>query len=317
VIKRFKEGAQGDPKWKPLRRPTITARPKWSAWAQSSKAGKRVDVTPMLSRVWDKGATLRAVTSDRLWADVYEHCAPIPHQGPLRRHRMQPAHERILSDTKDKNGNSLFWKNNTDAKPLTFAKLVTTKPRPLLNFDTSYVSLVKRRLKLLFKHQKEIEFDDALNGVLELIERYKDMERYDRTKSSLKTYLNHVVKSRFTDFARSYKAANKLEIIHSINDRFAEEDARELEEILPHEGEGRLTKIAEIALIAADLLTPQEHRVFTGLAFDGKSIADLAKELSLTSQRVYQLKSKVKSKIEDYYAISITSKEKPGGVASA
>jgi RNA polymerase sigma factor (sigma-70 family) len=303
----IKEGVQADEKWKLLKRPTL--QPKSSkAYTPNYYRAAEKRIANLINR-FDHLIKCHApvvVTQDMLWDDVYEHCGPIACQGPSRPHQPQPAHERRLSDTRDKYGKSKFWRGGKKAKPPKLAKVGVTKPHRTANYDTSYVSIVRRLVKVHCKHQRDIKFDDALSGVLELILKYKDMERYDRTKSSLKTYVSKVVESRFTDYARSHKAANKLKITHSINDKVGEEKETELEEILctESEDEDQIREAAAVAVaVASKILTPKAYEVFIGM-IDGKSIKDIAKQMDVSTQNIYELRLLVKSKFEDYYGTS-------------
>jgi DNA-directed RNA polymerase specialized sigma24 family protein len=306
----IKEGLQADEKWKVLKRPTITVKPKSSTWAQASRASKGVEVTPMLSRAWDKGKTpvrVRSSSRDRatypMWDWLWRRFGP----KLWAMFRYAQVGDRVWSESLDRNGKMKFLRDDPEnaPKPLKFAKVKATRPRPPANYDTSYVSVVKRRVRIHCKHQKDIKFDDALSGVLELMIRYNDIERYDRTKSSLKTYLNHVVTSRFTDFARSHKAANKLEIAHSINDRVSEEKATVEEKLCARaEDEDRLAHVIEEPTVIREILTGKEFEVVVGTAIDGKSIKELAEETGVSTQRLYELRLSAKIKIADYYSNS-------------
>jgi hypothetical protein len=48
----------------------------------------------------------------------------------------------------------------------------------------------------------------------------------------------------------------------------------------------------------------QEYQVFVGLCFDGKSVADLTEEMSVSTQYVYTLRLRYISRLKDHYGAS-------------
>ena len=53
-----------------------------------------------------------------------------------------------------------------------------------------------------------------------------------------------------------------------------------------------------------EILTEKEYEVVVGTAFDGKSIKELAEEIGVSTQRLYELRLSAKIKIDEYYQTS-------------
>jgi DNA-directed RNA polymerase specialized sigma subunit len=53
-------------------------------------------------------------------------------------------------------------------------------------------------------------------------------------------------------------------------------------------------------------LSPQEYQIFAEIAFDGKSIADIAKELGVSDKYVYRINARTTQKIKDYLSSSLS-----------
>ena len=165
------------------------------------------------------------------------------------------------------------------------------------------LALIAENVRRLCKNHAGVDCEDALQGVLELIFKYKDLDNFDPAIANLKTFVSNVVDNRFKDYLRSLNTgSNKLAIAHSINVYV------DLEEKLcaQAEDEGLLAYIIEAPTVIREILTEKEYEVVVGIAFDGKSIKELAEEIGVSTQRLYELRLRAKIKIADYYSNSIS-----------
>ena len=163
------------------------------------------------------------------------------------------------------------------------------------------LALIAENVRRLCKNHAGVDCEDALQGVLELIFKYKDLDKFDPAIANLKTFVSNVVDNRFKDYLRSLNTgSNKLAIAHSINVYV------DLEEKLCAEAqdEDYLAYVIEAPTVIREILTEKEYEVVVGTAFDGKSIKELAEEMGVSTQRLYELRLSAKIKIDEYYRTS-------------
>jgi DNA-directed RNA polymerase specialized sigma subunit len=60
------------------------------------------------------------------------------------------------------------------------------------------------------------------------------------------------------------------------------------------------------AAAAVGILSPQEYQIFAEIAFDGKSIADIAKEMGVSDKYIYRINARTAQKIKDYLSSSMS-----------
>jgi len=191
----------------------------------------------------------------------------------------------------------------------------------------AYRHLIESRVRYHCKSWPNIIPEEVIAYTVSKIFEHKKIDKFNPNRGKLATLLRTIVKNCFVDYTREVMAPSGL-VGKGIKDNgnsirvqsfdAVDDNGVEFGELLDDSSYGLgIFPDWEAPTLPDDLLTAQERQVYQRYYFEEKSVEEIAKEISLSTQRVYQLKSKAKSKIEDYYAISITSKEKPGGVGSA
>ena len=339
VIKVIPEGVQTDPKWKVLERSKITVKAKSSApyqgyhGATEDKLIKMLDDTgrdrrivstkysgePSILRLKerriqaarDRKKRIRDLAAQRT-AEMRTGSGARYDRGPCLSPKSEtwarPTDTQVSPDLPASNryelrGPDLSPQPRVNQMPGP-ATLATAGKAPLPSRSKRKdLALIANNVRRLCKNHAGVDCEDALQGVLELIFKYKDLDKFDPAIANLKTFVSNVIDKRFKDYLRSLNTrSNKLAITHSINDHVDEEETVELEEKLcaEAEDEDRLAYVIE----AFEILTEKEYEVVVGTAFDGKSIKELAEEMGVSTQRLYELRLSAKIKINEYYKTS-------------
>ena len=80
-----------------------------------------------------------------------------------------------------------------------------------------------------------------------------------------------------------------------------------MEEIALSHDEDYMAYVREAPTAIREILTEKEYEVAVGTTLDGKSIKELAEEMGVSTQRLYELRLSAKIKIYDYYDISTSN----------
>jgi RNA polymerase sigma factor (sigma-70 family) len=130
---------------------------------------------------------------------------------------------------------------------------------------------------------------------------------YNPEAASFGTYLAVVAKTSFYDYLRKMRSPEgitktggaKVELVF-IHDEVKSDDGDMLREDV-------LGDVWDVGAAAAvGILSPQEYQIFAEIAFDGKSIADIAKELGVSDKYVYRINARTTQKIKDYLSSSLS-----------
>jgi RNA polymerase sigma factor (sigma-70 family) len=177
------------------------------------------------------------------------------------------------------------------------------------------LKLARKLCKPWMDRLPDLRAEEIVNELTDRL--FKKIDKVNPNKGRVATFIMQAVKSSFLDYLRTIRtpggitSAGKSNLwIDPIDDTIIKHDdetAEVIDEALTREesiegGNYRdIALVAEIAAVAAEILTPKEHRVIVGLAFEDKSIADLANEMVVTTQRVSALRLKAEIKLKNYY----------------
>jgi hypothetical protein len=204
---------------------------------------------------------------------------------------LTPAEERALFETM-KSGRESHEYN------LTWTKVIDR-----------YRPLIWSRVRYHCKSWPFIIPEDVYAYTVSKIFEHKKIDKFNPNRGKLATLLRAIVKSCFIDYTRTVVVPAGLvgkgikdEEIRAQSFNAVGDSGVEFGESLDASNYGSgLFPDWEAPPLPNDLHTQQEYRVFAGFYFGGESVAALAKEMCVSSQRVYTLKLRAISKIEDYY----------------
>lgn len=136
------------------------------------------------------------------------------------------------------------------------------------------------------------DFDDLVQNVL--LKLWKSIASYDSEKARFRTWLGVVVRNAVYDQFTLTQRRRQLEEqeLESMR-RLEKEPASEIEQLIEQEWAEYVTSLAMERI--EKLFSNEAVKSFT-MSLDGVSAKDIAAELNLTTDSVYTLKSRVKSR---------------------
>jgi len=137
------------------------------------------------------------------------------------------------------------------------------------------------------------DFDDLVQNVL--LKLWRSIASYDSEKARFRTWLGVVVRNAVYDQFSETKRQRKLleQEIESMR-RLEEEPASEIEQLIEQEWAQYVTNLAMERI--EKLFSDEAVKSFT-LSHDGMSAKEIAETLNLSTDSVYTLKSRVKSRL--------------------
>jgi RNA polymerase sigma factor (sigma-70 family) len=177
----------------------------------------------------------------------------------------------------------------------------------------AYTPLIFKLARQLCKAQEKLNLrPEEVLGEL-IVGMYKKLDAYNPSKASFATFVRQVCKSSFADYTRKIRLTEGITgtngamvlVVSTHDEGEGDDGSMMLEEVLQDirdvEASREGAQIASLAAAAVEILAPQEYQIFAGLAFECKSIADLAADMGVSTQRIYTLKLIAVSKLKDYY----------------
>ena len=185
----------------------------------------------------------------------------------------------------------------------------------------AYSPKVLRIARMCCKSWPHLRKEEVFNELIEHL--YRKIDKYSHNRGSFATFVEMAMKSSFIDYVRKIrppegitqlgKDQGKL-VIKSIQQAIGRDDegaSISLADILDSGDYGDIDHNAAAleAINAPELLTQQDRQVYQRYCLEGRRVEEIAREISKSPQRVYQLIERVRSKIEDYKATLITGSQ--------
>lgn len=137
------------------------------------------------------------------------------------------------------------------------------------------------------------EFDDLVQNVL--MKLWKSIASYDPDKARFRTWLGVVVRNAVYDqFAETQRHRKLLENESEALQRLEQEPASEIEQLIEREW---ADYVSNLAMERVEKLFSEEAVKSFTMSLDGASAKEIAELLNMSTDSVYTLKSRVKSRL--------------------
>jgi len=136
------------------------------------------------------------------------------------------------------------------------------------------------------------DFDDLVQNIL--LKLWRSIKSYDSSKARFRTWLGVVVRNAVYDqFAETQRRGKLVEREIESLKKLEEQPAPEIEQLIEQEWAEHVTRLAMERI--KKVFSDDAVRSFT-MSVDGAAAKEIAEELNLSTDSVYTLKSRVKSR---------------------
>lgn len=183
-------------------------------------------------------------------------------------------------------------------------------PARKLEFENARSLLVSEHSETIFKRAKKLclswptfEPTEVFNDLV--VRLYRKLDKFNPNRGSLADYVAGTAWTSFVDYCRQDKPrSDTLSMQGAVG---CDGKSTTIEDLL---ADTDYISPVDLVMDVEKILKPQEHTVILGYYFDRKTLDDIAKEISCTTQYVSTLKLKAEIKHKDYY------QEKSGSVSA-